>query len=59
MPASCCESCVNCVFEEDSQQYLCMVELDEDEVSRFYSQPYYACPYYKLDDEYSIVNKQN
>ena len=54
-----CESCVNYVFDEDYEEYGCMVNLDEDEMYRFLNEPHYACPYYKLDDEYAVVRKQN
>ena len=41
-----CESCVNYVF-------------DEDEAYRSMSDSEYSCPYYRLDDEYAVVRKQN
>lgn len=56
---SCCETCVNYVFDEDWESYSCMVNLDEDEMYRFLNEPNYGCPYYKLDDEYAVVRKQN
>ena len=42
-----CESCVNYVFDEDCECYCCMVDSE------------YSCPYYRLDDEYAVVRKQN
>ncbi len=57
--SSCCESCSNYVFDEDFEQYSCMVNLDEDEMYRFLSETNYSCPYYKTDDEYAVVRKQN
>ena len=54
-----CESCVNYVFDEDYEYYSCMVNLDEDEVYRSMSDSEYCCPYYRLDDEYAVVRKQN
>ncbi len=54
-----CDTCTNNVFDEEFQEYSCMVNLDEDEMYRFLNEPHYACPYYKLDDEYAIVRKQN
>ncbi len=54
-----CESCVNFVFDEDYEEYTCLVDLDEDEYYRLTSQANYACPYYRLDDEYGVVRKQN
>lgn len=54
-----CESCVNYVFDEDCECYCCMVDLDEDEAYRSMSDSEYGCPYYRLDDEYAVVRKQN
>lgn len=54
-----CESCVNNVYDEETQSYSCEVALDEDEIYRLFNEPCYACPYYRLDDEYAVVRKQN
>ena len=54
-----CESCVNFVFDDDYECYVCLVNLDEDEMGRFLKGSFFQCPYYQLDDEYAIVRKQN
>ena len=54
-----CESCVNYVYDDESDCYVCLVNLDEDEMLRFINGSNYACPYYNADDEYSVVRKQN
>lgn len=54
-----CETCVNFVFDDDYDCYVCLVNLDEDEMGRFLRGATYQCPYYQLDDEYAIVRKQN
>ena len=54
-----CESCVNNVYDEELECYSCEIDLDEDEMYRLFNEPHYACPYYRLDDEYAIVRKQN
>lgn len=54
-----CETCVNYVFDDDYACYVCLVNLDEDEMGRFLKGTNYECPYYQLDDEYAIVRKQN
>ncbi|MCC8027445.1 MAG: DUF6472 family protein [Clostridium sp.] len=56
--ASSCESCGNYVYEEESDCYICEVNLDEDEMVRFLSDSMYQCPYYQSGDEYRIVRKQ-
>ncbi len=53
-----CETCVNYVYDEDCEYYVCLVDLDEDEMYRFVHGAANECPYYRLDDEYSIARKQ-
>ncbi|MDE5570006.1 MAG: hypothetical protein K2I82_05070 [Ruminococcus sp.] len=54
-----CESCTNYVYDEDYDCYVCMVNLDEDEMAKFIQGTNYSCSYYRLDDEYGIVHRQN
>ena len=35
--ASNCDTCVNYVYDEESEYYYCLVDLDEDEMYRFLS----------------------
>ncbi|MBQ8967974.1 DUF6472 family protein [Ruminococcus sp.] len=56
---SSCESCNNYAYDEEYECYTCEVNLDEDEMYRLYNEPHYACPYYRSDDDYAIVRKQN
>lgn len=53
-----CESCVNYVYDEDYECYVCESDLDEDEMARFLQSDRWECPYYQLYDEYKIVRKQ-
>ena len=48
----------NYVYDDDYDCYVCMVNLDEDEMYRFLNGTNYACPYYRLDDEYGVVRHQ-
>ena len=57
-PASSCDFCAYYVYDEDYESYVCDVNLDEDELSRFMSDSHYSCPYYKNGDEYKVVRKQ-
>ena len=52
---SICENCYNYILQE----YFCDAPLDQDEMGGFYSEKIKTCPYFRLDDEYSIVRKQN
>jgi len=54
-----CDTCGNLQYDEDYDEYICMVNMDEDEYFRLLSSNYKECPYYQSDDEYKIVRKQN
>lgn len=53
-----CENCVNYVFDDECDCYVCLVNLDEDEMVKFMSRAYADCPYFRLEDEYKTVRKQ-
>lgn len=38
--SSCCDTCVNYVFDENFECYSCLVNLDEDEMYRFLESEY-------------------
>lgn len=56
---ACCETCVYYVFDDDWESYVCEINLDEDDMSRFYGSGMRSCPFYRYDDEYGVVRKQN
>lgn len=58
MAKSNCDTCVNYVYDEDYECYVCLVNLDEDEMYHFLSGSQWECPYYRLDDEYGVVRHQ-
>lgn len=53
-----CDTCTYYVYDEDYEAYVCDVNLDEDDLARFYGGQKNDCPYYRLDDEYRTVKKQ-
>jgi hypothetical protein len=53
-----CESCSNFIYDEEYDYYVCQANLDEDEMERFLRKTFRNCPYYRYQDEYSIVRKQ-
>ena len=57
--ASQCEFCVYYVFDEFDESYSCEINLDEDEMVKFLTCSNDSCPYFRLDDEYAVVRKQN
>lgn len=50
-----CELCAYYDCDEDS----CGINLDEDDMAKYMTQPYSQCPYFSMYDEYRIVRKQN
>ena len=55
---SLCESCWNYDYDEEFDEYFCMMDLDEDELYKFIGGKFSECPYYRQGDEYTIVRKQ-
>lgn len=53
-----CSSCTYYVYNDDYEDYECLVNLDEDEYAAMLSGGEKNCPYYRRDDEYGIVKKQ-
>ena len=53
-----CEECAYFVYDDEYEEYLCEIDLDEDEVARFYSDAHYNCPSYRNGDEYKVVRHQ-
>lgn len=53
-----CENCVYYVFDENDECYICMADMDEDEAVRLLSAGG-GCPYFRREDEYGVVRKQN
>lgn len=53
-----CETCIYNVYDEEYECYACQINMDEDELVRFTSDPHSQCHYYRLGDDYSIVRKQ-
>lgn len=58
-PASRCDFCAYYDYDEESEQYICEINLDEDEMVNFLSFSTQNCPYFSAYDEYKMVNKQN
>lgn len=53
-----CECCSNYSYDEEYDYYVCEMNLDEDEMSRFLRSTFDNCPYYHTNDDYKIVRKQ-
>ena len=53
-----CESCEFYDYDEEWDEYVCMISLDEDEMIDFLGKNTGRCPYYRYYDEYKSVRKQ-
>ena len=53
-----CDDCNYFTYDEDYEEYICEMDLDEDEMVRFLSASYDECPYYRSGDEYLVVRHQ-
>lgn len=53
-----CDVCAYFDYDEDWEQYVCMINMDEDDAVRYYESKS-DCPYFRFYDEYKIVRKQN
>lgn len=54
-----CDMCGYYCYDELTDTYYCDVNLDEDDMARFIHGANGSCPYFKADDEYKTVRKQN
>lgn len=53
-----CEFCSNYVYDEEYEEYGCVVNMDEDDYARLLQHPNSSCPYFSYGDEYKIARKQ-
>ena len=54
-----CDTCLYYEYDEEYEEYNCVMDLDEDEMERLASGHYKGCPYFRDFDEYKRVRKQN
>lgn len=53
-----CDCCMNYIYDDEYNCYVCLVNLDEDEMGRFLSSTFDNCSHFQFNDEYKIVRKQ-
>ena len=53
-----CDYCAYNAYDDETDEYYCSVNLDEDDMARFMSRKYKYCPYFKNGDEYQVVKHQ-
>ncbi len=54
-----CDMCSYYAYDDDYEGYVCLANMDEDDYMRFLTSKSKDCPFFRLDDEYKIVRKQN
>lgn len=53
-----CDTCAYYEHDDEYNTYICMMNLDQDEMEKFVNYSFDNCPYYKTYDEYKTVRKQ-
>ncbi len=53
-----CDSCVYFDYDPESESYICLMDLDQDDMERFLMLRTRDCPYYKYGDDYTLARKQ-
>lgn len=53
-----CETCWYFDYDEEFDEYICKMDLDEDEVYRIMTSKRGVCPYYRQGDDYTLARKQ-
>jgi len=53
-----CESCMFYTYDEIYDDYVCDMDLDEDEMERFLSSRANDCPFWRPGDDYRTARRQ-
>ena len=53
-----CDTCWYYDYDEEYDEYYCMMDLDEDEYYRLMTSPSSHCPFYRQGDDYTLASKQ-
>ena len=53
-----CERCWYYDYDEEYDEYYCMMDLDEDEVYLFFACKQSRCPYFRQGDDYTLARRQ-
>lgn len=55
---SCCEECMYYDYDQDTDEYFCDADLDEDEMERFLRGLGGDCPFYRRGGDYETALRQ-
>ncbi len=53
-----CDDCQYYVYDDDLEEYICDMDMDEDDYARIMTQSSRDCPYWRNGDEYAVVRHQ-
>ena len=53
-----CDTCWYFDYDEEFDEYYCMMDLDEDEYYRIFATNQIRCPYYRQGDDYTLARRQ-
>ncbi len=53
-----CETCWYYEYDEEFDEYYCMMDLDEDEIYRRQTERNGRCIYYRQGDDYTLARRQ-
>ncbi len=53
-----CEYCAYYMYDDEIEEYVCDVNMDEDDFGRLMQSSFNDCPYFKDGDEYKVVRHQ-
>ncbi|MBQ7724064.1 MAG: hypothetical protein IJT63_00520 [Lachnospiraceae bacterium] len=53
-----CEECQFYVYDEDTEEWVCDANMDEDDFAHMMQQGFKECPYWRNGDEYAVVRHQ-
>lgn len=56
--AGSCDTCAYLIYDDEYEEYVCDVNMDEDDYGRLSQNGFVGCPYYKDGDEYKVVRHQ-
>ena len=53
-----CDTCWYYDYDEEYDEYYCMMDLDEDEYYGIYASGQTKCPFYRQGDDYTLARRQ-
>ncbi|MCR5235904.1 MAG: DUF6472 family protein [Lachnospiraceae bacterium] len=53
-----CDDCQYYVYDDDLEEYICDMDMDEDDYAHIMTQSSRDCPYWRNGDEYAVVRHQ-